>query len=51
VSVVDTTTRAVIAALPIGGDLGAITVAPDGRTAYLTGGNSNLLFTIDTGLG
>jgi YVTN family beta-propeller protein len=47
VSVIDVATGALQRTISVGGDLGAIVVARDGRTAYVTGGDANLLNTIN----
>lgn len=47
VSVINVATSALQSTVPLGGDLGAIAVARDGRTAYITGGDANLLYTIN----
>ena len=46
VSIIDVTTGAVLDTVAIGRDLGAISISPDGHTAFVTGGNFGVLFTI-----
>lgn len=46
VSVIDTVGGALLDTIAIGRDLGSISISPDGHTAFVTGGNFGVLFTI-----
>lgn len=46
VSVIDTTSGVMLTTVTIGRDLGSISISPDGHTAFVTGGNFGILFTI-----